>query len=57
MDNDYPTSYWSPGEVLADTHIVPLQDNLPAGAYLLVGLYRLADGTVPRIAADEEYIP
>lgn len=45
LDNDYPTSYWSPGEVLADTHAVPLQDDLPAGAYLLVGLYRLADGT------------
>jgi len=45
LDGDYPTSYWSPGEVLADTHVVPLEDGLPQGAYLLVGLYRLADGT------------
>ena len=45
LDNDYPTSYWLPGEVLADTHIVPLEGELPTGAYMLVGLYRLADGT------------
>lgn len=44
LNNDYPTSHWSPGEVLADTHVVPLKGELPTGTYLLVGLYRLADG-------------
>ncbi len=44
LDADYPSSYWLPGELLSDTHVVILQDDLPAGAHLLVGLYRLADG-------------
>ncbi|MCP4538657.1 MAG: hypothetical protein GY832_16100 [Chloroflexi bacterium] len=44
LDNDYPTKFWSPGEVLADTHVVPLPNDLPANVHLLVGLYRLADG-------------
>jgi hypothetical protein len=44
LDNDYPTKFWSPGEVLADTHIVPLPNDLPTDAHLLIGLYRLADG-------------
>jgi hypothetical protein len=43
LDNDYPTKFWSPGEVLADTHIVTLKDDPPANAHLLIGLYRLAD--------------
>jgi len=58
LDNDYPTSYWSPGDVLADTHTVPLPDDLPEGAYLLVGLYRLADGMrLPVYAATGERVP
>ncbi|MEA3339010.1 MAG: hypothetical protein U9R15_03495, partial [Chloroflexota bacterium] len=44
LDGDYPTSYWSPGELLADTHVVLLENGLPADARLLVGLYRPADG-------------
>jgi hypothetical protein len=44
LGNDYPTSYWSPGEVLADTHAIPLAGDLPASAVLRVGLYRLTDG-------------
>jgi hypothetical protein len=44
LHNDYSTSYWSPGETLADMHVVPLKGDLPPGAHLLVGLYRLADG-------------
>jgi hypothetical protein len=58
LDNDYPTSYWSPGEVLADTHTVPLEGDLPRDARLLVGLYRLADGTrLPAYTAAGERIP
>ena len=49
FDGDYPTSSWSPGEELADTHLVlPVEGlswpDVPAGAYLLVGLYRPGDG-------------
>jgi hypothetical protein len=58
LDNDYPTSYWSPGEVLADTHVIPLQDGLPTSAHLLVGLYRLADGTrLPVYTIQGERVP
>jgi len=34
LDGDYPTSYWSPGELLADPHVAPSG----SGNYLLVGL-------------------
>jgi hypothetical protein len=53
LNNDYPTSYWSPGEVLADARTIPLHDGWPDGGYLLVGLYRLADGArLPVFTAD-----
>jgi hypothetical protein len=50
LGGDYPTSAWAAGEALADPHLVRLQagvemDALPAGAYMLVGLYRLKEGT------------
>ncbi|MCX7681201.1 MAG: glycosyltransferase family 39 protein, partial [Anaerolineae bacterium] len=45
LNNDYPTSYWLPGERLLDTHPVSIAGEPPAGVYLRVGLYRLADGT------------
>ncbi len=58
LGNDYPTSYWSPGEVLADTHAISLQDDAPAKAHLLVGLYRLADGArLPIYTAQGERVP
>jgi hypothetical protein len=39
LDGVYPTSYWRPGEVLADGHLLAAG---PAGSYrLLVGLYTL----------------
>jgi hypothetical protein len=58
LNNDYPTSYWSPGEVLADARTIPLHDGRPAGGYLLVGLYRLADGTrLPVHTAEGERMP
>jgi 4-amino-4-deoxy-L-arabinose transferase-like glycosyltransferase len=58
LNGDYPTAHWSPGEVLADTHVVRLEDGLPEGAYLLVGLYRLADGTrLPAYTATGERVP
>jgi hypothetical protein len=45
LGGDYPTPGWSPGEELADTHVVPTTGSVPAGARLSVGLYRLEDGT------------
>lgn len=57
LDNDYPTKFWSPGEVLADTHVVTLQDDPPANAHLLIGLYRLADGArLPAYTAQGERV-
>ncbi|RLC97553.1 MAG: hypothetical protein DRI77_07045 [Chloroflexi bacterium] len=40
LSGDYPTSYWSPGELLADARVVPLE----SWDCLLVGLYRTTDG-------------
>ncbi|MBU0704219.1 MAG: glycosyltransferase family 39 protein [Chloroflexi bacterium] len=53
LNGDYPTSYWSPGELLADTHIAPPG----SGVYLLVGLYRPTDGArLPVRAATGERV-
>jgi hypothetical protein len=58
LGGDYPTSGWGTGEALADPRWVRIKeglepDALPAGAYLLVGLYRLEDGTrLPVIGPD-----
>ncbi|HUM68310.1 MAG TPA: hypothetical protein PLK31_05640, partial [Chloroflexota bacterium] len=43
LDGRYPTSYWSPGEIIADER--RWQPNVPPGTYQLeVGLYRLESG-------------
>jgi 4-amino-4-deoxy-L-arabinose transferase-like glycosyltransferase len=40
----YPTTVWSPGEWIADTHIVPLPPDLPPGEYWIgTGMYRASD--------------
>lgn len=58
LNNDYPTSYWLPGERLLDTHPVSVEGELPDETYLLVGLYRLADGMrLPAYAASGERLP
>jgi len=44
LHNDYPTSYWLPGDVLADPHTLSLAHPFSPGSYLLVGLYRSEDG-------------
>ncbi|MDD5779410.1 MAG: hypothetical protein PHU95_08175, partial [Candidatus Thermoplasmatota archaeon] len=39
-DGRLPTLGWLPGEYLADSHVLPLPTNLPAGEYrLAVGFY------------------
>ncbi len=42
----YPTSRWSPGEVLRDRFMVPVQRSAdtPVAAYLIAGLYRYPTG-------------
>jgi hypothetical protein len=63
LAGDYPTSDWEPGETLADTHVVLLDRaatsaSLPAGTHLLVGLYRMGDGTrLPAYGASGERVP
>jgi len=42
---DFPTTEWLPGDVIRDTHVLTLADDMPPGEYrLLVGLYRLDTG-------------
>jgi hypothetical protein len=44
VGGDYPTSFWSPGEIIIDTHPLDLSQ-LPPGDYkLLVGLYHPTTG-------------
>jgi hypothetical protein len=58
LDGDYPTLGWSPGEELADTHVIPIKADLVAGARLSVGLYRLEDGTrLPVYAPTDARVP
>lgn len=39
--NAYPTGWWSPGETIADTHILP---NEPEATHIRLGIYSLASG-------------
>jgi hypothetical protein len=37
----YPMSYWDPGEVVLDEHILAMNPDLPPGSYrLIMGLYQ-----------------
>ena len=41
----YPTSFWSPGELIADEFVVPIGPAVPIGDYALIaGLYDSASG-------------
>ena len=46
MDGRAPTSWWLPGEVIRDEHILPLRDaHLPPGIYTLsIGMYHWTTG-------------
>ncbi len=53
----FPTSYWEPGETIADAHELKLDRQLPPGRYkLIAGMYLLA--TSQRLAAADggEYV-
>ncbi len=44
-NGSYPTSLWSPGEVIADAITIPLPETLPPGPFtLVVGLYDFTTG-------------
>jgi hypothetical protein len=48
LDGWYPTSWWSPYEIIHDVHTVDLPDDLTPGTYqLVVGMYDLASGLRP----------
>jgi hypothetical protein len=41
MNKRYPTLGWGPGDVVPDTHSLPLEPDMPLGTYTLkVGMYR-----------------
>ncbi|MBI5666561.1 MAG: glycosyltransferase family 39 protein [Chloroflexi bacterium] len=46
-----PTTTWTPGEIIEDTHTLTVDPNTPPGIYdIQLGLYREApDGTFPRL--------
>jgi hypothetical protein len=43
LQGNYPTSWWSPGEVIVDPRVIP--GVAPGTYHLLVGWYRLVDGS------------
>lgn len=49
-----PTTYWAPGTVIADPHLIPIDPDTPAGAYtIVVAMYGLIDGVrLPVYGAD-----
>ncbi len=51
-NNAYPTRWWSPGEVIADTHPLPASAKMAA---LRLGLYDLSSGQ--RLVIDESSLP
>jgi Dolichyl-phosphate-mannose-protein mannosyltransferase len=53
----YPTSFWDPGEIIPDEHVVPL-NGVPPGSYQLqVGLYLLTTGRrLPVVATTGEQV-
>ena len=41
----YPTSVWTPGEIISDSHMISITNEAQPGPYrLVVGLYRVSDG-------------
>jgi 4-amino-4-deoxy-L-arabinose transferase-like glycosyltransferase len=53
-----PTTFWVPGQVIADHYQVPLPASLPAGAQLEVGMYDPASGKrVPFGPEDRVLLP
>jgi hypothetical protein len=44
-DNSYPTTWWSPGEIIEENHSITIPLNMPPGPYVVTtGIYDLATG-------------
>jgi 4-amino-4-deoxy-L-arabinose transferase-like glycosyltransferase len=55
---DYATPWWSPGDVVVDTHLVLLDGPFSADGYFLVGMFRQEDGTrMPAYRANGDRVP
>jgi hypothetical protein len=53
----YPSSLWSMGERVLDRRVLRLPNGLPPGQYrIVVGLYRLADGSRLATATGEDHV-
>jgi hypothetical protein len=54
VDGRYPTSQWRLDTLIEDLHSLSLDPPLPTGEYrVLIGLYRLSDGTRLPISSDD----
>lgn len=50
---ELPTTLWTPGEVISDTHRIALPPDLPPGEYRLkAGLFTMADGAFYNLPTD-----
>jgi hypothetical protein len=57
-NNSYPTSQWSPGEIVADPATIDLAEVSPGDYIVFVGLYRNLGNAYPRLPAyDSEGLP
>ncbi len=56
QEGDFPTTDWFPGDLIADTRVVPIDPATPPGRYqLIAGLYRLETGErLPVYDADDQ---
>ncbi len=57
VDSRYPTSQWRIDTLIVDSHVLGLDQSLPAGDYIVrIGLYRLSDGTRLSITGADERV-
>ena len=55
---DYPTSYWEPGEIIVDEHLLDTEGARDGTYQLVVGMYSLRTGDrLPAADAAEERLP
>ena len=59
LQNDYPTSAWDTGEVIADEYSVPVPAEAPSGEYTIaVGMYDAKTGErLPVTLSDGQQVP
>jgi hypothetical protein len=58
VGGDYPTSFWSPNEIVTDQRYIPTKDLPPATYRLNIGMYLLETGDrLPAVGADGAPLP